>query len=173
MSGPAADNDVRGRPECDCESAADGFLGESGERSLIHRPLLRLGGLLGGFLVAWRGQTPEIGRSADKSFEVPKDKCLSFVAPAQRDGAVQVARVGTRVSLESVVRQFREGASPESILQRFPALDFPANVYGAIAFALESPGLVDEYLARQQKMWESLARNTDAPPQGLSKEAFS
>ncbi len=74
---------------------------------------------------------------------------------------------GTRVSLESVVRQFREGASPESILQRFPALDSLANVYGAIAFSLDNPGVIDEYLARQQKMWESVARNADAPPEGF------
>ena len=74
---------------------------------------------------------------------------------------------GTRVSLESVVRQFRDGASPESILQRFPALDSLANVYGAIAFSLDNPEVVDEYLAQQQKMWESLARNAEAPPQGF------
>jgi uncharacterized protein (DUF433 family) len=76
---------------------------------------------------------------------------------------------GTRVSLESVVRQFREGASAESILQRFPALDSLANVYGAIVFALDNPGVVDEYLAQQEKTWESLARNAAAPPQGFRR----
>jgi uncharacterized protein (DUF433 family) len=78
---------------------------------------------------------------------------------------------GTRVSLESVVRQFREGASPESILQRFPALDSLANVYGAIAFFLDNAEAIDEYLTRQQKMWESLARNADVPPEGFLRKA--
>ncbi len=78
---------------------------------------------------------------------------------------------GTRVSLESVVRQFREGASPESILQRFPALDSLGKVCVAIAFSLDNPEVVDEYLARQEKTWESLARNADAPPQGFLRRA--
>ena len=75
------------------------------------------------------------------------------------------------MSLESVVRQFREGASPESILQRFPSLDSLANVYGAIAFSLDNPEVVDEYLVQQEKTWESLARNADAPPPGFLRRA--
>ena len=38
----------------------------------------------------------------------------------ERGGGLYVA--GTRVSLASVVLQFRQGAAPESILQNFPAL---------------------------------------------------
>jgi uncharacterized protein (DUF433 family) len=78
---------------------------------------------------------------------------------------------GTRVSLESVVHRFREGASPETILQRFPALGSLANVYGAIAFALANPELVEKYLAEQQSKWESIASSADPAPQGLSRDS--
>ena len=77
---------------------------------------------------------------------------------------------GTRVSLESVIHQFREGASPETILQRFPALDSLANVYGAIAFSLDNPGLVEDYLDRQRRQWDAIAAAADPPPQSLSRK---
>jgi uncharacterized protein (DUF433 family) len=71
---------------------------------------------------------------------------------------------GTRVSLDSVVYQFRDGASPETILQRFPALGSLANVYGAIAFSLDEPRLVQEYLASQEEKWRSLAEADSTLP---------
>jgi len=48
----------------------------------------------------------------------------------QRDGRLYVA--GSRVSLDSVALRFREGASPERIVQSFPTLKL-SHVYGAIA----------------------------------------
>ena len=47
-----------------------------------------------------------------------------------RNGGLYVA--GTRVSLDSVVIRFQEGASPERIVQSFPTLKL-SQVYGAIA----------------------------------------
>ena len=80
----------------------------------------------------------------------------------QRNEGFYVA--GTRVSLDSVVYQFREGASPETILNRFPALGSLANVYGAIAFSLDNAQLVDEYLAKQEQRWAQVAAASDPPP---------
>ncbi len=71
---------------------------------------------------------------------------------------------GTRVSLDSVVYKFREGASPETILNRFPALITLANVHAAVAFSLENPELIDEYLAKQEQRWADLAAASDPPP---------
>jgi uncharacterized protein (DUF433 family) len=86
----------------------------------------------------------------------------------RRNDALYVA--GTRVSLESVIVQFREGASPETILQRFPALGTLANVYGAIAFSLDNPAAVEQYLAEQQRKWSAFAATADAPPAGLPQK---
>ena len=52
-------------------------------------------------------------------------------------GGLYVA--GTRVSLASVVIQFRQGASPETILQNFPSLASLENVTGAVAYYLANP----------------------------------
>ena len=51
----------------------------------------------------------------------------------ERNGGLYVA--GTRVSLDSVVIRFQQGASTEKIVQSFPALQL-SHVYGAIAYYL-------------------------------------
>jgi hypothetical protein len=58
--------------------------------------------------------------------------------------AVSTSR-GARVSLDSVVARFQEGASPERIVQSFPALKL-SQVYGAIAYYLENEQMINEYL---------------------------
>jgi uncharacterized protein (DUF433 family) len=79
------------------------------------------------------------------------------------EGAYRVA--DTRVSLDSIVSCFREGLSPESIADCFPALTLE-QVYGSIAFYLANQAVVDEYLNQGDKVSEDLAlesrrRNAD------------
>jgi len=74
----------------------------------------------------------------------------------------------TRVSLASVVHHFRLGASPETLLQKFPALASLGTVYGAIAFYLDKQAMVDAALAGQQQEWKKFEDSADAPPRGLS-----
>jgi uncharacterized protein (DUF433 family) len=45
-----------------------------------------------------------------------------------------------------VVIHFRQGTSPERIVQSFPTLEL-ARIYGAIAYYLENQQLIDEYVA--------------------------
>ena len=52
---------------------------------------------------------------------------------------------GTRVSLDSVIHSFWEGATPEEICQDFPSLSL-AQVYEAIAYYLKQRDTVDAYL---------------------------
>jgi uncharacterized protein (DUF433 family) len=60
----------------------------------------------------------------------------------------------TRVSLASVVHAFREGASADGILMDFPAIRELSKVYGAVAFILENPQLIQNYLADQERLWD-------------------
>jgi uncharacterized protein (DUF433 family) len=81
----------------------------------------------------------------------------------QKEGAYRVA--GTRVSLDSIAFCFREGLSPESIVESFPALTLE-QVYGAIAFYLANRRAVDEYLLESEEQYsrsaaESRRRNDD------------
>lgn len=77
-----------------------------------------------------------------------------------------VMRVGgTRVMLDSVIAGFRQGQSPESIRQQYPALTLE-QVYGAITYYLAHRAQVDDYLRRQDALWQRLRREaeTQLPP---------
>ncbi len=67
------------------------------------------------------------------------------------DGALRI--VGTRVSLDSVIIRFQEGASPEKIVHAFPALKL-SQVYGAIAYYLDNERVINEYIAEDQRELE-------------------
>ena len=62
----------------------------------------------------------------------------------QRDGGYWIA--GKRISLDSVVYAFRDGAAPESILRSFPLLTLE-EIYGAITFYLSHQEQIDTYLS--------------------------
>ncbi len=62
---------------------------------------------------------------------------------------------GTRVSLDSVIHSFWEGATPEEICQDFPSLSL-AQVYEAIAYYLKQRDKVDAYLQAGQDSAEKL-----------------
>jgi uncharacterized protein (DUF433 family) len=64
------------------------------------------------------------------------------------DGVVQVG--GSRVPLETVVSSFQEGATPEEIVQQYPALDL-ADVYSVIGYYLHNYTAVDAYMQERQQ----------------------
>jgi uncharacterized protein (DUF433 family) len=72
----------------------------------------------------------------------------------ERSGGLYVA--GTRVSLDSVVILFQEGASPEKIVQSFSTLKL-SQVYGAIAYYLENEQAINEYIAEGEREFERSA----------------
>ena len=63
----------------------------------------------------------------------------------ERNGTYYVA--GSRVSLDSIVRCFQEGMSPESIVTQFDTLTL-GQVYGAIAYYLDHQPAIDAYQIR-------------------------
>lgn len=62
---------------------------------------------------------------------------------------------GTRISLDSIVYAFRQGLSPESIVQSFPLLTLE-QVYGAIAFYLANSAEIDAYLADEEAAFDAM-----------------
>jgi uncharacterized protein (DUF433 family) len=93
------------------------------------------------------------------------------MAPAEyveeRSGGYYV--VGSRVSLASVIFEFRNGTSPETIRQNFSSLSL-AQVYGAIAFYLSHPEESEVYLQRLSGKWTELERQGRQPPAALRKK---
>ncbi len=88
--------------------------------------------------------------------------------PIQVD-ADGVARVGkTRVTLDTVVMAFQEGATAEEIAQQYPSLDL-VDVYSVIAYYLRRRSDVEEYLEQRQRQAD-LARKeneTRFDPKGI------
>jgi len=75
------------------------------------------------------------------------------------DGVLRVG--GTRVVLDIVVQAFHDGASPEEIVWRFPALKL-ADVYTAISYYLQHREELDAYLARRREEAEELRTEINA-----------
>jgi uncharacterized protein (DUF433 family) len=73
----------------------------------------------------------------------------------QRDGGYWIA--GKRISLASVVYEFRNGAAPESIMRSFPLLTLE-EVCGAITFYQSQQAEVDAYLAAREAEFEEQRR---------------
>ncbi len=84
-----------------------------------------------------------------------------------RNGGYYVA--GSGVSLASVVHAFRQGASPETILQDFPHIGSLAKVYGTITFILENPTIIESYLAEQERLWNELEQKHPLPEDVLAR----
>jgi uncharacterized protein (DUF433 family) len=76
---------------------------------------------------------------------------------------------GTRVSLDSVVYSFRDGATPEEICQDFPALSLPL-VYAAIAYYLNNREQVDRYLQNAEQSADELRQNLNRRQKDFVRE---
>ncbi len=76
-----------------------------------------------------------------------------------KDGALRVG--GTRVLLDLVVHAFVDGASPESIVQRYPTLRLP-DVYSVIAYYLHHRDEVGDYLRRRGERADEVARKIES-----------
>jgi len=68
------------------------------------------------------------------------------------DGTIRVK--GSRVTLDSIVHQFKLGATAEQILYSFPSLTL-RDIYGAILYYLENPETVEAYLREQEEAAEA------------------
>jgi uncharacterized protein (DUF433 family) len=90
-------------------------------------------------------------------------------APPLREDASGALRVGnSRVLLDLVIRAFQDGATPETIVQRYPTLAL-ADVYAVIAFYLRHRGEIEEYLARREQKAEEIRRRGEEQ-QGYLRE---
>jgi uncharacterized protein (DUF433 family) len=63
------------------------------------------------------------------------------------DGVVRIS--GTRVTLDTVVDAFNEGATAEEIVQQYPSLQL-ADVYSVISYYLREQSTVDAYLQQRE-----------------------
>jgi uncharacterized protein (DUF433 family) len=86
----------------------------------------------------------------------------------QREGGFYIT--GTRISLDSVVSPFQNGASPESILRSLPQIGSLEKVYGAITFYLANRESVEAYLRDQERLANAVEANQAPLPQTLAEK---
>jgi uncharacterized protein (DUF433 family) len=77
------------------------------------------------------------------------------IVPLREDekGAIRVGN--SRVLLEMVIRAFQDGASAESIVQRYSSLSL-SDVYLTIGYYLRHRDLVEAYLNQREQLAESI-----------------
>ena len=75
------------------------------------------------------------------------------------DGIVRVGK--TRVTLDTVVGAFQDGATAEEIVQQYPALDL-ADVYSVIGYYLHRRTAVEAYLQERRQMADIVRRQNEA-----------
>jgi uncharacterized protein (DUF433 family) len=74
----------------------------------------------------------------------------------------EVARLGnTRVTLDTVITAFRQGDSPEQIIDSFDVLAL-ADVYAVIAYYLNHREEVEVYLRQQEAAADQVRREIEA-----------
>jgi len=85
---------------------------------------------------------------------------------ADADGVMRVGR--TRVTLDTVVSAFNEGATAEEIAQQYPSLDL-ADIYAVIGFYLRRRPEVEAYLRQRQEEADATRRRNETrfAPQGV------
>lgn len=102
--------------------------------------------------------------------EVNSSTLLIEVAPipleADADGVVRVG--GTRVTLDTIVAAFREGATAEEIVYQYPSLNL-ADVYSVIGYYLQRRSDIEEYLRRRQQQSDQVREQNEArfDPRGM------
>jgi uncharacterized protein (DUF433 family) len=64
------------------------------------------------------------------------------------DGVLRIT--GSRVTLDSIVHEFKRGATAEQIQEDFPTISL-SEVYSVIAYYLQHSCAVDDYLSEQAR----------------------
>lgn len=75
------------------------------------------------------------------------------------DGVVRVGK--TRVTLDTVISAFLDGATAEEIVHQYPSLNL-ADVYAVIAYYLRRRAEVDTYLQQRQQQAEKLREQNES-----------
>ena len=75
------------------------------------------------------------------------------------DGTVRIGK--TRVTLDTVIAAFTEGATAEEIVQQYPSLDL-ADVYSVLAYYLRHRSEVDAYVHERQEQAEAVRKDNES-----------
>jgi uncharacterized protein (DUF433 family) len=94
--------------------------------------------------------------------------------PLSLDEAGVLRLAGTRVSLDSVIYAFEEGATPEEIAQAFTTLDLAA-IYSVLGYYLQNRAEMEQYLEQRKVQRDELRKEIESQfnPQGLRERLLA
>lgn len=93
---------------------------------------------------------------------------LERETPPLREDETGAIRVGkSRVLLEVVVQAFQDGASPESIINRYSTLSL-SDVYNTIGYYLRHRSAVETYLNQREQLAKSVQQRLSSVQPDLS-----
>lgn len=75
-----------------------------------------------------------------------------------KDGVILVSK--TRVTLDTIVAAFSEGASAEEISYQYPSVPL-GDIYSVIGYYLRKKKQVDAYLKRREKLAQEVRRQNE------------
>jgi uncharacterized protein (DUF433 family) len=82
------------------------------------------------------------------------------------DGVMRVR--GTRITLDTVIAAFRDGATAEEIVQQYPSISL-ADVYLVIGFCLRHSSELEAYFAQRRETGRTTRQFNEStwPPDGI------
>ncbi|MBC7227692.1 MAG: DUF433 domain-containing protein [Thermoflexales bacterium] len=83
------------------------------------------------------------------------------VVPLQKDADGVIRVGGTRVTLDTVIAAFLEGATAEEIVQQYPSLSL-ADVYAVISYYLQNRSEIEAYLQLRREEAQRVRRENEA-----------
>jgi uncharacterized protein (DUF433 family) len=88
------------------------------------------------------------------------------------DGVIRVS--GTRVTLDSILLAFNEGATPEEIARQYPTVPL-ADIYHLIGYSLRHTAEMEEYLRRRLRESQDVQRQNEARwrPEGVRERLLA
>jgi uncharacterized protein (DUF433 family) len=87
-------------------------------------------------------------------------------------GVVRVG--GTRIPLDTVIVAYKQGETPEEIVEGFDVLNV-ADVYAVIGYYLRHQDEVEAYLSERRRRGEEIRRENEArfPPEGFRERLLA
>jgi uncharacterized protein (DUF433 family) len=99
---------------------------------------------------------------------------MNIAIPLETDthGVIRVG--GTRVTLDTVVYAFQQGATPDEIVDRYPAITL-TDVYATIAYYLLNREEVEAYLRASEELAQKIREENEArwPPEGVRERLLA
>src|ERR1017187_2142705 len=86
---------------------------------------------------------------------------LAQAVPLMRGEGGVFRITGTRVTLDSIVREFKDGATPEQIQEDFPSVTL-SDIYSVIAYFLQHSRPVEDYLRAQVQAVREVRREVES-----------